>query len=420
MKKVLLIIILLTAAVFAQVEQQSPDSPSYSYSPSFYLDMANYKSETEGKTKVDIFVQVPYVNLQFVKLSDGFQARYSVHVSFTNKESGQIIREKLWNETVKSASFAATESNSNYNYSYQTFELEPGHYNLRAEVIDKDSRGNFVLTATANVADLSEPVAISDIILIDRTVNESIIPNVSRFVTDEDSLFSYFYEIYSEEDRTVTVEYRLADDENKVIYKEAEKMDLDEGTNFVKHAITSDNFTLGQFKLLIQLRDENLDLLTERQKTFFSKLQGFPVTITDLDKAIEQLAYIATQSEIDFIQDGDTKEDRLIRYKDFWKSKDPSPNTDVNEVFLEYYRRINYANEHFKHYVEGWRTDMGMIYITLGPPSFVERHPFDGNSKPYEIWEYYNISKRFVFLDETGFGDYRLINPEYGEWYRYR
>ena len=26
----------------------------------------------------------------------------------------------------------------------------------------------------------------------------------------------------------------------------------------------------------------------------------------------------------------------------------------------------------------------------------------------------------FVFVDETGFGDYRLLNPVYGDWYRFR
>ena len=34
--------------------------------------------------------------------------------------------------------------------------------------------------------------------------------------------------------------------------------------------------------------------------------------------------------------------------------------------------------------------------------------------------EYYELNKRFVFLDDTGFGDYRLITPLYGDDYRYR
>ncbi len=61
-----------------------------------------------------------------------------------------------------------------------------------------------------------------------------------------------------------------------------------------------------------------------------------------------------------------------------------------------------------------------MVFIILGPPNNVDRHPFEYDSKPYEVWEYYNLSKNFVFVDETGFGDYRLVTPMYGDFYRYR
>ena len=105
---------------------------------------------------------------------------------------------------------------------------------------------------------------------------------------------------------------------------------------------------------------------------------------------------------------------------DFWKKKDPTPGSERNEIFEEYYRRVNYANEAFSHYVEGWRTDRGMVFIILGPPNNVDRHPMDFDAKPYEVWQYYDLSKDFIFMDETGFGDYRLITPLYGDYYRFR
>ena len=91
-----------------------------------------------------------------------------------------------------------------------------------------------------------------------------------------------------------------------------------------------------------------------------------------------------------------------------------------NPILNEYYRRIEYANKKFKALGEGWRSDMGMIYVTFGPPTNVERHPMDMNSKPYEIWEYNELDRTFIFLDQTGFGDYRLVNPDYSRWPGYR
>ena len=31
--------------------------------------------------------------------------------------------------------------------------------------------------------------------------------------------------------------------------------------------------------------------------------------------------------------------------------------------------------------------------------------------KPYEIWYYYQLDRECIFVDYSGFGDYRLQNP---------
>src|SRR5690606_32296009 len=120
-----------------------------------------------------------------------------------------------------------------------------------------------------------------------------------------------------------------------------------------------------------------------------------PSAIKDLDKAIEQLVYIASSGEIDEIEDAETQGEKIKRYMAFWKKKDPTPDSEQNEIFDEYYRRVSLANESFSHYVEGWRTDRGMVLIILGAPNNIERHPFEYNSKPYEIWQYYELNREF-------------------------
>jgi GWxTD domain-containing protein len=116
------------------------------------------------------------------------------------------------------------------------------------------------------------------------------------------------------------------------------------------------------------------------------------------------------------------EDDRLRLFKQFWVSRDPSPATRRNEVLIEYYRRINYANEQFKvPQLEGWATDRGMVYITLGLPDFVEREEFSATSKPVEVWVYNSVRLRLLFVDESGFGDYVLQNrQEFEEKTRWR
>jgi hypothetical protein len=90
---------------------------------------------------------------------------------------------------------------------------------------------------------------------------------------------------------------------------------------------------------------------------------------------------------------------------------DPTPETEINELMEEYYRRVDFANQNYSGFQEGWKSDRGMVYILLGAPSEVERHPFESDSRPYEIWTYESINRYFVFVDRTGLGDYRLEGP---------
>jgi len=76
----------------------------------------------------------------------------------------------------------------------------------------------------------------------------------------------------------------------------------------------------------------------------------------------------------------------------------------------EYYRRIEYANAHFSVVSPGWKSDRGRIYILYGRPDEIERHPMEIGLKPYEIWHYYSSSHTFYFVDENGYGDYRLVS----------
>ncbi|MBI3189037.1 MAG: GWxTD domain-containing protein, partial [Ignavibacteriales bacterium] len=108
-------------------------------------------------------------------------------------------------------------------------------------------------------------------------------------------------------------------------------------------------------------------------------------------------------------------------FLEFWKRRDPTKETDVNEMMMEYYQRVEYSNKNFSHYQEGWKTDRGNVYIVFGEPNNIERHPFDIDAKPYEVWSYFEMNREFVFVDDTGFGDYRLRSPIWDTWRtRYR
>lgn len=103
---------------------------------------------------------------------------------------------------------------------------------------------------------------------------------------------------------------------------------------------------------------------------------------------------------------------RKLWVEDFWKKRDPNPETAENEFKTEYFRRIEEANRLFKEgSTPGWLGDRGHLYITLGPPDNRETYPrgvtFYG--VPTEIW-YYNFFP-IIFIDDGWTGNYRMA-PE--------
>lgn len=96
------------------------------------------------------------------------------------------------------------------------------------------------------------------------------------------------------------------------------------------------------------------------------------------------VTYIITKEERDaFLRlTSDTARDKFI--EQFWEIRNPDPGSSDNTYKDEIYQRIAYANSHFGagSGSEGWRTDRGRAYITLGPPQQTEVHRNAANLFP--------------------------------------
>ena len=138
-----------------------------------------------------------------------------------------------------------------------------------------------------------------------------------------------------------------------------------------------------------------------------------PMSEEELDQAFNESKYIATKQEKDQWQvlKGENAKKKFLF--DFWKARDLTPETPVNEYQKEYFERVRKANKLYSNIQQkGWKTDRGRVLLLYGEPSEIERFPNQLDTKPYEIWHYNNLEGGviFVFADITGFSDYSLIN----------
>lgn len=424
MNKIILLMFLIGGCLYAQVESSAGVS-QFNTKQAFFVDFADYIDSTPSKTRLDVFVQVPYSSIQFVKQNNSFNASYNLSLIFYDKEKKNILFERIWKEKVTAVDFEHTISKDNFNLSYKTFDFEPGEYFLTCILEDLDSHNSYSMDYKINVNSISDSLGLSDVIFVKDVVKDSsgekIVPNVSKTVTNKTKNLPVYFEIYSNKERDVILEYIIEDLRNNSWVKQTSPYKIKTGTNSIFYTFENTEFKLGDYKFTVNLKDNENNNIASTEKKLYSVITGLPQSIVDLDKAIDQMIYIASPNEIDFIKEGKTYEERLERFLAFWEKRKPNPKMDENPILNEYYRRVEYANKNFKGWGrEGWRSDMGMIYITFGPPSYVERHPLEPNSRPYEIWDYYELNRSFIFVDQTGFGDYRLINPDYSRWPGYR
>jgi GWxTD domain-containing protein len=135
--------------------------------------------------------------------------------------------------------------------------------------------------------------------------------------------------------------------------------------------------------------------------------------------------YIATNQEINMLQDLNTDEELNSFLVDFWLKRDPTPATEINEYRDEYLERFKVANV----FLGGWQSDRGRVFIIYGNPEEVilsadgeiwvytkkEKIPYYDNSKNLQF-EMDSGKIKFYFYDNLGVGVMQqILSTQFGE-----
>lgn len=433
------VLLLVPSSIFAQAEIHNV---KVSGVPAFSYDLVNLAADDSSLSKLNVYLQIPYDELQFVKSEippqageEGhYKARYEISVIVSTTKGEQVMG-KDWRQEAVAKSYEETNSREKFAVAYCAFDLAPGSYDLLLAVTDLDSKKSGQKKVRIHLKDFTaKPLSLGEVTYlqrpqIDSVSVEGISSNFMASINKADSIFYAYFEIYSNVESlpgqrdSLQLSYDILDSRNKSMrsrYWVREK----QGFKTVEYLLV-DTAKLQPGRYLLRVRVQEDGFKDSVVKPLVIHLVGMPPFITDLETAIEQLRYVAKSSEVNQLRKA-PQEEKKKQFLKFWEDKDPTPGTAANELMDEYYRRVNYANEHFRASLkkDGWETDMGMIYIIFGPPNDVVRNPYNVGINPYggreiwayEIWDYYSLNARFVFVDYTGFGDYKLVTP-LPSWY---
>ncbi|MCX6159002.1 MAG: GWxTD domain-containing protein [Ignavibacteriae bacterium] len=426
MKKGILTLVLLLALAFslkAQVKDKTLTNLNAG-KEYFYIEPLVFYPLDSAVGRLDLYVEIPLENISFKKVStgDNYESSLSLTLQIKNSAGDQVIShtydDKVTNTKTEQKNLAEKSVSS-----YKSYFLKPDSYKLFFILKDRNTNAEYTKETSFAVKNpVTDRVISSDIMLLsnyqlDSRGEKEITPVINGNVGTLDG-FYIFAEVWNRDENEILnkqLNIKVIDEKEKTVFDSLINVNLKTGSNSVIEKLYTDKYNIGNLRLEVY---DGTRKITERK--FSCKWGDVPITLKDLDNAVNQLQYIAKSSELDYINNAKTSEEKLKRFMKFWKSVDPSPRTAKNELMIEYYNRIKIANERYSHYVEGWKTDMGMVFVINGSPSVIDRHPFEADSKPYEIWTYYDINRQYIFVDYTGFGDYRLTTPMYDDRNRIR
>jgi len=127
----------------------------------------------------------------------------------------------------------------------------------------------------------------------------------------------------------------------------------------------------GTYRFEVETTDQDGETIY-RARDFSVVSENYPSIMTARELA-EPLIYLMDRRDHERmmeIQNPDSLKEAVDR---FWLSNVQNMN-EARSVINLYYERVEQANKQFTTFKEGWKTDMGMIYILFGPPWYVDRY----------------------------------------------
>lgn len=146
-----------------------------------------------------------------------------------------------------------------------------------------------------------------------------------------------------------------------------------------------------------------VDTMDKMGLTIFRYENDFP-EIRYPEQLLFPLRYLTSKQEYAKMEKADKLKNAI---DDFWIDIAGNPSR-AKELIKKYYGRVEDANRFFTSYLEGWKSDRGMIYLVYGPPNIIYKN---SNSETWVYGEENNLmSLNFTF--------YRLGNPFTDEDYQ--
>ncbi len=437
MKK-LFILLILPALVSAQLQ--------------FIPISADYASFTSNDSSS--FVQV-YLSLYQGHLKYQYSADSILSASFTTTlkitQNDSVVRSLSHNYQ---NTISDTNSFKSYNQFVDIFNIEiaQGTYKARVQIKDNSSKLQGEYVFDLSTVSPQKKFYFSDIELCSKIETNStesmfsknglkVIPNPKGIYDILNPLFYYYIELnnlnYSEgADNTYLFSYTITNANGDTVRKKEPKLKKIAATNMVEiGGMNVIALPRGAYLFTAKAEDPNdgsVDIIQKkftvykpdkkgvaRQGDKLPEIANYYIGMSkeQLREEFAEARYISSRQEMNVFKKIENDQVAMQKFlTSFWVRKDRENQVPVGSYRRTYMKRVETANAKYRSMgIPGWKSDQGRVYILYGEPDEYERNPNTVDMLPHVIWYYHSLEggAKFIFADEEGFGQYRLIHSTY-------
>jgi GWxTD domain-containing protein len=356
--------------------------------------------------RVELMWEVPYRELSFRKRDRYYRARYDVTAVFLEK--GRQITGDVWERRVRAGKISETRDYDKRSKGRKNILLPRGKYDVRVTVTDRTSHGTSEATAELEATFAVARIGLSDLRFV-RYTGEGAVPNPSHEVPvgEEGHVVRLTLHPESGASGGYRVQWRFENAQKERIVERDTTVVVENEPVLLEIPVPSAKFSPGLQRLNVRLEAVDRGQKQSRKADLYARLTPEWFLI-HRQEALGIFKIIGTAEEFEELKNTPAEEwDREVEA--FWKRRDPSPGSPVNEYRSSIQSRIETAATSFQEpFRNGWKTDRGQILLQFGSPDrrTVTEGSFDGPAS--ELWEYDSPPRAFFFVDVRGTGEFWL------------
>jgi GWxTD domain-containing protein len=332
-----------------------------------------------------------------------------------------------------------------------SFRVAPGRYRLHVSI--RDSVSGREKTSELEIEGFASAPPASDLLLspaMRPTTTEDTVPLPGQIrwgqllvtaaaqlqLTALRSTAYYLLEAYSVEEAAGTLKLRIVDSTGKAITTTAPSpVQVPAGGGVLKGQLALDGLPPGKYQMVatLALGKDSVERSAEFSMSALNETLARQVAVDQAEKATDEgyfkgmnekelaaakapLFLVAEPGELSSYTKELSLQAKRRFLTEFWRKRDPDPQTPENETRQRFYDAVAYADKAYgergRAGVPGWKTDRGRIYVRNGAPDETLDRTRAGRSVPYEVWRIRRGKDRYyVFADRSnGLGLYQLIH----------